>query len=340
MQNRTEIESLGEVGLIKRLTSTFKSHNPSTKLGVGDDAAAIKVDNNKQLVTSTELFIEGIHFDLSYFPLLHLGYKLVVAGISDIAAMNAIPSQIMVSIGMSNRFSVEAMEELYRGINAACVDYKLDLIGGDTSSARTGLILSITAFGQVEEAKMVFRSGAKLNDIVCTTGDFGGAYLGLQLLEREKAVFQANPEAQPQLDEFAMVIERQLKPNARIDLIHELAELGVVPTSMIDVSDGLASELLHICTASGTGATIFEDKLSIDDQSFLAATSLNISPVTSALNGGEDYEMLFTVSQSDFEKLKTIGDVNPIGFITDQKNEINLMMNSGQLVPLVTPGRK
>ena len=338
MEKRTEIASLGEFGLIEIIKNIFPNHNKNTILGIGDDAAL--VENNSELtsVFSTELFVEGIHFDLSYFPLQHLGYKVAVAGISDIAAMNAVPKQIMVGIGLSNRFSVEAVQEFYLGIKAACDDFAVDLVGGDTSASRSGLIISVTTIGVATPQNITLRKGAKLNDIICVTGDLGASFLGLQLLEREKAVFQANPNAQPELDDFEYIVGRQLKPTARMDIVHQLAELGVVPTSMIDISDGLASDLLHICKQSIVGATIFEEKLPIDDKSFLAATSLNISPITAALNGGEDFELLFTISQADFEKIKPITDVNPIGFIIENQNEVNLMMKSGQLVPLIAQG--
>lgn len=338
MENRTEISALGEFGLIDSINRLFPLQSKNTILGIGDDAAVISFANNQKTVVSTELLIEGVHFDLSYFPLKHLGYKTAVAGISDIAAMNGIPKQILIGLGVSNRFSVEAVHELYHGIRAACEDFDIELIGGDTTASRSGLIISITAIGAVDEQKIVKRTGAKENDIICVTGDLGASFLGLQLLEREKAVFQANPNAQPELDDFEYVISRQLKPSARMDIIHQLAELNVVPTAMIDLSDGLASDLIQICKASNVGATIFEDKLPIDDKSFLAATELNLSPITAALNGGEDYELLFTISQSDFEKIKSISDVNPIGFVMAAQETIQLMMTSGQSVPLVAQG--
>jgi thiamine-monophosphate kinase len=338
MNKRTEIAELGEFGLIESIKNIFPKQKTNTVLGMGDDAALIKNTQEKLTVVSTELFSEGIHFDLSYFPLQHLGYKLAVAGISDIAAMNAIPRQLLIGIGLSNRFSVEAVHEFYLGVKSACDDFAVELVGGDTSASKSGLVVSITAIGEAEEAKITKRTGAKLNDIICVTGDLGASFLGLQLLEREKAVFQANPNAQPQLDDFDYIVGRQLKPAARMDIVHQLAELNVVPTSMIDVSDGLASDLLHICKKSGVGATVFEEKLPIDDKTFLAATALNISPITAALNGGEDFELLFTISQPDFEKIKPISDVFPIGFISGTPDEVNLMMKSGQLVPLTAQG--
>jgi thiamine-monophosphate kinase len=338
MEKRTEIGDLGEFGLIEQIKTLFNEKNKDTLIGIGDDAAVISIDESKKSVISTELFIEGIHFDLSYFPLKHLGYKIAVAGISDIAAMNGIPKHILINIGLSNRFSVEAVQELYWGMKAACDDFDINLIGGDTSASRSGLVISITAVGQVEENKIVRRSAAKTNDIICVTGDLGAAFLGLQLLEREKAVFQANPNAQPELDDYEYVVSRQLKPTARMDIIHHFAELNIVPTAMIDVSDGLASDLLHLCKQSNVGANIFEEKLPIDDQSYLAATALNISPITAAMNGGEDFELLFTINQADFEKLKPISDIIPIGYITDKGQEIQLVMKSGQTIPLSAQG--
>lgn len=340
MEKRTEIAAIGEFGLIEMIKKSFPTTNKNTFLGIGDDAAI--VENNAELVTvaSSDLFIEGVHFDLSYFPLQHLGYKIVVAGISDIAAMNALPSQILVNIGLSNRFSVEAVQELYLGIKLACTDFAVELIGGDTSASRSGLVISITAIGQTKKEKIAKRSGAKANDILCVTGDLGASFLGLQVLEREKAVFQANPNAQPELDEYDYIVGKQLKPSARLDIIHQLDEVGVIPTSMIDLSDGLASDLLQICKQSNIGAAIFEEKLPIDDKSFLAATSLNISPITAALNGGEDFELLFTISQTDFEKIKPISDIYPIGYMVSDANEVNLIMKSGQAVPIVAQGWK
>jgi thiamine-monophosphate kinase len=338
MENRTEIAEFGEFGLIGMIKNIVPIQNKSTIIGIGDDAAVIEATSNTISTISTELFVEGIHFDLSYVPLRHLGYKITVAGISDIAAMNAIPKQILVGIGLSNRFSVEAVNEFYLGVKTACEDFAVDLIGGDTTASQSGLIISITAIGEVEKSKITKRSGAKVNDIVCVTGDLGAAFLGLQLLEREKAVFQANPNAQPELDDYEYIVGRQLKPTARMDIVHQMAEYQVVPTAMIDVSDGLSSDLLHICKHSNVGAAIFEEKLPLDDKTFLAATSLNLSPITAALNGGEDFELLFTISQADFEKIKPITDVYPIGYITETADEINLVMKSGQLVPLVAQG--
>jgi thiamine-monophosphate kinase len=340
MEKRTEIAEIGEFGLIKVIQNIFEGTPQNFIAGIGDDAAVIENNEGKTILISTELFAEGIHFDLAYFPLQHLGYKVVMAGISDIAAMNGIPKQILINVGLSNRFSVEAVQEFYMGVKAACSDFGVSLIGGDTSASRAGLIASITAIGEAEKQKITKREGAQINDIICVTGDLGAAFLGLQILEREKAVFQADPNAQPELDDFDYVVGRQLKPTIRMDIIHQMAEIGVIPTSMIDITDGLASDLLHICSQSKVGAQIFEDKLPIDDKTFLAATSLNLSPITAALNGGEDFELLFTISQSDYEKLKPISDIATIGFITEKSKDVNLILKSGQIVPLVAQGWK
>ncbi len=337
MDKRTEIGTLGEFGLIKRLATPFEQHQGWTKLGIGDDAALLDTAN-QLTVSSTELLIEGVHFDLSYTPLQHLGYKLTTVAVSDIAAMNAIPTQLLVNIGLSNRFSVEAVEELYTGIKAACEDYQIDLVGGDTTASPQGLIISVTALGVVDSAQVVTRSKAQPNDVICVSGDFGGALMGLQSLEREKQVFLANPDMQPELDTKSYVVLRQLKPSARFDIIHELRELGVVPTSMIDSSDGLAAEILHLCEVSGTGARIFEKNIPIDDETYLAATEFNLSPLTAALNGGEDYELVFTVSQADYEKVEKIADVTAIGYMTNVPAEKVMVMKSDQIVALTAPG--
>jgi len=337
MENRTEIGSIGEFGLINRLAEPFAAHQGWTTLGIGDDAAVLN-SGGKLTVTTTELLIEGVHFDLSYTPLLHLGFKIVSVALSDLAAMNAIPTQIVLGLGLSNRFSVEAVEELYRGVKNACEEYQIDLVGGDTTASPQGLIVSVTAIGVVDSTQLVKRAGAKPNDVICVTGDFGGALLGLQSLEREKQVFLANPAMQPELDNKSYVVLRQLKPVARFDILHELRDLGVVPTSMIDSSDGLAAEILHLCLASGTGARIFEKNIPIDDETYLSATEFNLSPLTAALNGGEDYELVFTVSQPDYEKIEKITDVTAIGYMTDKLDEKVIVMKSDQLVHLTAPG--
>lgn len=333
---RTELNTLGEFGLIDRIKSKFTNKNAETIKGIGDDAAVIDVGDKYMLVT-TDILFEGIHFDLSYTPLRHLGYKAVAVNISDIAAMNGIAKQITVTIGLSNRISVEAIDELYEGIKFACESYNVDLIGGDTSASASGFVVSITATGFVDKDKIVYRNGAKPNDILCVTGDLGAAYFGLQVLEREKQVYLANPNMQPELTEKEYLVGKLLKPEARTDIIHELNELGVVPSSMIDISDGLASELLHLCTQSGVGAMVFEDKLPIEDITMLSATEFNVSPITAALNGGEDYQLLFTVKQSDFDKIKNMSDVLPIGYMTEDK-AVQLALNSGGTAAIKAQG--
>jgi thiamine-monophosphate kinase len=333
---RTELNTLGEFGLIDRIKSKFTNKNAETIKGIGDDAAVIDIGDKYMLVT-TDILLEGIHFDLSYTPLRHLGYKAVAVNLSDIAAMNGIAKQITVTIGLSNRISVEAIDELYEGIKFACDNYNVDLIGGDTSASTSGFVISITAIGFVDKDKIAYRNGAKPNDILCVTGDLGAAYFGLQTLEREKQVYLANPNMQPELTEKEYLVGKLLRPEARTDIIHELFDKGVVPSSMIDISDGLASELLHICTQSGVGAMVFEDKLPIEDITMLAATEFNVSPITAALNGGEDYQLLFTVKQSDFDKIKNMSDVLPIGYMT-QDTAVLLALNSGGTTAIKAQG--
>ena len=333
---RTELNTLGEFGLIDRIKSKFTNKNAETIKGIGDDAAVIDIGDKYMLVT-TDILFEGIHFDLSYTPLRHLGYKAVAVNSSDIAAMNGIAKQITVTIGLSNRISVEAIDELYEGIKFACDNYNVDLIGGDTSASVSGFVISITAMGFVDKDKIAYRNGAKPNDILCVTGDLGAAYFGLQTLEREKQVYLANPNMQPELTEKEYLVGKLLRPEARTDIIHELFDKGVVPSSMIDISDGLASELLHICTQSGVGAMVFEDKLPIEDITMLAATEFNVSPITAALNGGEDYQLLFTVKQSDFDIIKNMSDVLPIGYMT-QDTEVLLALNSGGTAAIKAQG--
>ncbi|HAS36737.1 MAG TPA: thiamine-phosphate kinase [Flavobacteriales bacterium] len=337
MEDRTELSSLGEFALIQRLIGTFTNEQDSTIKGVGDDAAVIGSGEMKTVI-STDQLIEGIHFDLSYMPLKHLGYKAVAVNLSDILAMNVVPSQIMVSIAASNRFSVEALEELYLGIRTCCEVYKVDMVGGDTSSSTSGLVINITAIGFEKEDKIVYRSGSKEGDLICLSGDLGGAYVGLQLLEREKSVFKENPEIQPELDGHDYVLERQLKPEPRFDVVRQLATIGVKPTSMIDVSDGLSSELFHLGKSASLGATIYEDKVPIDPATMLASEELKMDGLTSALNGGEDYELLFTIDQSDFEKIKDEKDIHIIGHMTDQG--FHLVNNVGQQIELKAQGWK
>jgi thiamine-monophosphate kinase len=337
MSNRTELSSLGEFGLIDRIKEKFALKNNTSALGIGDDAAVIAAGDESVLV-STDMLVEGIHFDLSYMPLQHLGYKAVAVNVSDIAAMNARPEQIVISLAISNRFSIEAIDALYEGIRAACDNYQVDLVGGDTTASSSGLVISITAIGRAVSSKIVTRSGAKVNDIICVTGDLGAAYMGLQVLEREKEVFLTNPEMQPDLERYEYLVGRQLKPDARMDIIHELAEKGCVPTSMIDISDGLASELLHLSTHSKLGVKIFEEKIPIDHMTFETAIEFKIDPITSALNGGEDYELLFTISQSDFEKVKNHPDIHFIGHMHDQPNQNVMITKQQTVVPISAQG--
>ena len=284
------------------------------------------------------MLTEGVHFDLTYMPLHHLGYKAVAINISDIAAMNGVPEQIVISLGLSNRISVEAVDALYQGINAACENYKVDLVGGDITSSYSGLILSVTAIGRGKRNELTLRSGARKDDIVCVTGDLGAALIGLQILEREKQVFLTNPEMQPELKGHEYVVGRQLKPEARMDLIYEFRDLEFQPNAMIDISDGLSSELFHICSQSGVGVAIYEDKLPIDKSTYDTAVEFNMDPVTCALNGGEDYELLFTISQNDFEKIKKHPDIATIGYITENKDQLNLVTKSGNTIPLKAQG--
>lgn len=338
MKNRTELSNIGEFGLIDRINQQFDQlKNENSVTGIGDDAAVLRINDQELMVVTTDMLTEGIHFDLSYMPLPHLGYKAVAVNISDVAAMNAKPEQITVSVGLSNRFSVEAVEAFYKGVRAACDNYNVDLIGGDTTSSASGFIISITAIGRVSNDKISYRKGAKENDILCVTGDIGAAYIGLQVLEREKQEFLANPEMQPQLDKYEYMVGRQLKPDARMDIIHELEELKIVPTSMIDISDGLASEVLHLSRNSGVGFRIYEDKLPIDSQAFEACIEFKISPTTAAMNGGEDYELLFTINQEDFEKVKNHPDIHFIGHAQGDKENI-LISKEGTVIPVTAQG--
>lgn len=337
MSHRTEIASLGEFGLIEHLTRENETVNAGTLLSVGDDAAVID-HFGKQTVVTTDLLLEGIHFDLIYTPLKHLGYKAVAVNLSDLCAMMATPTHITVSVGISNRFSVEALDELYSGIYAACERYSVDLVGGDTSSSGKGLVISVTAIGEIHTDKFVTRSGAKPNDLICVSGDLGGAYLGLQLLEREKKIFLEHPDMQPELSTHTYCIGRQLKPEPRTDIVSFLQEAGIVPTSMIDISDGLSSDILHICRKSGVGCVIHDDKIPIHNDSRAAADELNLSAVTCALNGGEDYELLFTVSQSDFEKVSKHPDISIIGYITEEEKGALLQTKAGPTHKLTAQG--
>ena len=334
---RSEIASLGEFGLINRIQQHVTIQNSSSLKGIGDDAAVIDAGEESVLL-STDMLMEGIHFDLSYVPLQHLGYKAVAVNVSDIAAMNGRPEQIVIGLGLSNRFSVEAIDALYSGIRAACEDYAVDLVGGDTTSSASGLVISISIIGKTKKGNVVYRSGAKNNDIICVTGDLGGAYLGLQVLEREKQVFLTNPEMEPELEKYEYVVGRQLKPKARMDIIHELEELNIIPTSMIDISDGLASELLHISESSNVGVKIFEDKIPIDSSAFETAMEFKLDPFVCALNGGEDYELLFTINLADFEKLKNHPDIHFIGHIHDNAKQNVMITKQETVVPLSAQG--
>ena len=334
---RTELEELGEFGLISHLTGDIELKNASTVKGIGDDAAVI--DNGDKLtLVSTDLLVEGVHFDLSYTPLKHLGYKAAVVNFSDIAAMNGIPRQLFVGLSVSNRFPVEALDELYDGIKLACNRYGVDLAGGDTTSGKSGLFLALTVTGEAEKGKVVYRNTARENDLICVSGDLGSAYIGLLLLEREKQVFLADPGMQPDLQGNDYVLERQLKPEPRLDITEKLREAGIQPTSMIDISDGLASEILHICNDSKVGCRIYEEKIPIDITAGNTAAEFKIQPITAAMNGGEDYELLFTVSMSDFEKISQMKDIAVIGHITEAGAGCCLVSSDGVLVDIKAQG--
>ncbi|MBI3218063.1 MAG: thiamine-phosphate kinase [Bacteroidetes bacterium] len=336
-ENRTELNQIGEFGLIERIQKQFSLQNPTSVLGIGDDAAMIDAGED-YLVITTDMLLEGIHFDLSYMPLQHLGYKAVAVNVSDIAAMNGKPEQITIGLGLSNRFSIEAIDALYSGIHAACENYKVDLVGGDTTASASGLVISITAIGRVAKDKVARRSTAKNNDIICVTGDLGAAYMGLQVLEREKQVFLTNPEMQPDLEKYEYLVGRQLKPEARMDIIHELFENNIVPTSMIDISDGLASELMHLGKNSNLGVKIFEENVPIDSMTFETAIEFKLDPITCALNGGEDYELLFTISPADHEKLKNHPDIHFIGHMHSNTQQNVMVTKQQTVVPLKAQG--
>jgi thiamine-monophosphate kinase len=335
---RTELTELGEFELIKHLTEFVEIYNTSTHKGIGDDAAVIKYETTKSTLVSTDMLIEGVHFDLSYVPLKHLGYKAITVNLSDICAMNGVPKQVTVSIAASNRFSVEALEELYGGMLFACKNYNVDLIGGDTTSSTSGLIISVTVIGEAEASEIVYRNGAKEKDLLCVSGDLGGAYMGLQILEREKFVYKDNPGVQPDLVGNDYILERQLKPEARIDIIDLFKRLGLKPTSMIDVSDGLASELLHLCKQSNLGCELYEEKIPIDPQTFDRAREFDLDPTVCTLSGGEDYELLFTIPMEDFEKVKNLPDFTIIGHMTAPTSGINLVAKAGTSHPITAQG--
>ncbi|WP_310379462.1 thiamine-phosphate kinase [Flavobacterium sp.] len=336
-QQRNSISQLGEFGLIEHLTKDFDVKQISTIKSIGDDAAVLDF-KDKKIVVSTDLLIEGVHFDLSYMPLKHLGYKAVVVNVSDICAMNAKPTQITVSVAVSNRFPLEALEELFAGITLASSEYKVDVIGGDTTSSQKGLILSITAIGEADEAEIVYRNGAKQTDLLVVTGDIGAAYMGLQVLEREKQVFQVNPNSQPDLDLYTYLIERQLKPEARTDIRTLLHALEIKPTSMIDISDGLSSEIIHLCKQSKVGCNLYEDKLPLDPQLINVCEEFAIDSTTVAINGGEDYELLFTIAIEDFEKIKANPNFTIIGHMTQESEGIHLITRADTKIPLKARG--
>lgn len=335
---RTEISSLGEFGLIDRIGAGFASKLSSTLKGIGDDAAVISLGHDELLLISTDMLVEKVHFDLSYTPLAHLGYKAIAVNVSDICAMNGIATQVTVSIALSNRFSVEAIDELYSGIKAACDNYNVDLVGGDTTSSTSGLVISVSVLGKVNKAKVAYRNGAKVGDIICVSGDLGGAFLGLTVLEREKQVFLNQTTAQPELQGFEYAVRRQLKPEARTEIVDDLAEAHVVPTSMIDISDGLASELMHLCKQSNVGAVVTEENLPVDTEVYNSLVQFNIQPVTAVLNGGEDYELLFTISPNDYDKLKAHPDIAMIGQIKEKEVGLMMITKQGNKYPLKAQG--
>jgi len=336
-QQRTQLSQIGEISLIEHLTNRFCIENESTVKGIGDDGAVLQFDSNKTVV-STDMMVEGVHFDLSFMPLKHLGYKAIVNAISDLAAMNATPTQVLISVAVSNRFPLEALDELFDGFNTAAKAYKLDVVGGDTTSSNKGLIISITAIGKANEEAIAYRVGAAINDLIVVTGDIGAAYMGLQVLDREKQVFLVNPNNQPDLEPYSYLIERQLKPEARTDIKELLEKMEVKPTSMIDITDGLASEVMHLCKQSGTGCNIYEDKLPLDPQLINVCEEFNINSTTVALNGGEDYELLFTVSMEDFDKVKHNPHLSIIGHMTDAASGTNLVTRGNNVIALKARG--
>lgn len=336
-QSKTALGQLGEFGLIQHITQNFAIQQKSTVKAIGDDAAVLDFKSNKAVV-STDLLVEGVHFDLSYMPLKHLGYKAVVVNISDICAMNAVPTQITVSIAVSNRFPLEAIEELYEGIRLACNFYKVDLIGGDTTSSTTGLLISVTALGEAKEKEITYRSGANETDLIVVTGDVGAAYMGLQVLEREKQVFLVNPNNQPNLEDYSYIVERQLKPEARTDIKDLLKKLDVQPTAMIDVSDGVSSEIMHLCKASNVGCNLYEDKLPLDPQLINVCEEFNLDSTTIAINGGEDYELLFTIKMTDFDKIKGNPHFTVIGHTTIASEGMHLITRENTKLPLKARG--
>jgi thiamine-monophosphate kinase len=336
-QSKTDLSLLGEFGLIEHLTKNFKIGQKSTIKGIGDDAAVLQFDKEQVLVT-TDLLLEGVHFDLSYMPLKHLGYKAIVVNLSDIYAMNAMATQVTVSVAVSNRFPLEALEDLYSGIETAAKIYGIDVVGGDTTSSSTGLLISVTAIGIADKKKVVYRNGAKPNDLLVVSGDLGAAYMGLQILEREKEVFKVNPNNQPDLEAYSYIIERQLKPEARKDVVKLLNDLEVKPTSMIDISDGLSSEIIHLCKQSDVGCDLHEDKIPLDPQVISTCEEFDIDSTTIALNGGEDYELLMTISQEDYPKIKSNPNLTVIGYMKEKNAGMHLITRAGTQIPLKAQG--
>jgi thiamine-monophosphate kinase len=336
--NKTELKSLGEFGLINHLTSSVALQHKSSIKGIGDDAAVMRFDSEEDVLISTDMLVEGVHFDLTYMPLKHLGYKAAIVNFSDILAMYGTPTQLLVSLSCSNRFPVEALEQIYEGLALACKAYGVDLVGGDTTSSRAGLILSLTAVGKVRKNQAVYRSGAQTGDLLVVSGDLGAAYVGLQILEREKAVFLENPGAQPDLEGNDYILERQLKPEARADVIAFLREQEIIPTSMIDISDGLSSEILHLCMQSNTGCRLYEEKIPIDPTTYNVAREFELDPTLCALSGGEDYELLFTIKQTDYEKIKGSVLLSVIGHITDKSEGVMMVDKSGGIHEIKAQG--
>jgi len=337
MGKEEDLSDIGETDLIKKITKSFKISNKSSSLGIGDDAAILSF-NQKEIVVSKDILVEGVHFDLSYMPLKHLGYKSIIVNVSDILSMNAVPSQILVSIAASNRFKLDAMQAIYDGINAACSDYNLDLVGGDTTSSNKGLIISVTCIGSIDKKKIVKRSGAKDGDILVVSGDLGGSYMGLQVLEREKSVFEVNPNSQPDLSKYTYCIQRQLKPEARKDVVKVLAELNIVPTSMIDISDGLSTEINHLSSSSNISIHIYEDKIPISDETKNVCNEFNINPIVAALNGGEDYELLFTISEKNSKKIIDNSLFTILGSCTKKKSDNCMITGIGQKINISSEG--
>lgn len=334
---RTSLEELGEFGLIDHLTQHFELKQPSSLVGVGDDAAVMDF-KDKKVVVSTDMLVEGVHFDLSYMPLKHLGYKSVMVNLSDIYAMNAMATQITISMAVSNRFPLEALEEFYQGVALACKMYNVDLVGGDTTSSNKGMIISVTAIGSADEAQIVYRKGSKPNDLLVVTGDLGGAYLGLQVLEREKEVYKVNPNSQPDLEPYSYLVERQLKPEARKDMVELLEKLEVKPTSMIDISDGLSSEILHLCKHGGVGCNLFENKIPLDPSVISTCEEFKMDSTMVALGGGEDYELLFTIDQADFPKIKGNPNLTVIGHMTEKSEGVHLITRAETKIPISAQG--